>query len=368
MGFYNKTEMRGGEEMVRREHPFHMYSAILKQPEAVRVTISENEQVIQNAAQRLRQAKRIFMVGIGSSYHAAKMVHYIALTVASHIETYTIHSFDFAYYTPKLNTEDCVIGISHRGTKIYTVEALRIAKEAGCLTIGITGESEASPLSDQSNVTIHTVAQELSSAHTISFVSSIAVLTAIFTKAADEPSEGMFLLDTLPRILEESLLTGQKAMELALSIVNSRRIWLVGGGTCGVVAKEIALKIKETSYLQAEGMSVEEMIHGPFQCVGPEDMFIVIGPCGKTQPRVLEMIPMIESIGAKFILVDDGSAPVQAKYRIVVPKVAEHYAGLVSLMPLQLLTYQLALENGTNPDSFRLNDARFREAAAKITL
>jgi glutamine---fructose-6-phosphate transaminase (isomerizing) len=353
---------------MRQEHPFHMYDAILKQPETVRTVIVQNEDSIRDVAGRLRQVKRIFLVGIGTSYHAAEISRYIARSVARNTEIHAVHSFEFVHYTPILNKEDCVIGVSHRGTKIFTVEALKIAKNAGCLTIGITGIGDETPLSSYSTVTIRTVEQESSSAHTISFISSVSILAAIFAQIENADAEGIFLRDQLQRVLEESLQVGLNTMELAHHISQGRRIWLVGGGPLGIIAKEIALKIKEASYLQPEGMTVEEMIHGPFQCVESEDFFIVIGPHGKSQKRVLEFVSMIKAIGAKYVFVGDGTASVSSEYQIVVPKVEEHYAALTCLIPLQLLTYQMALIAGTNPDSFRAEDPRFREASARVTL
>ena len=110
------------------------------------------------------------------------------------------------------------------------------------------------------------------------------------------------------------------------------------------------------------------MIHGPFQCVETEDFFIIMGPSGKAQKRVLEFVSMVEAIGAKYVFVDDGTASVSSEFRIVLPKVAEQYAALTCLIPLQLLTYQMALDAGTNPDSFRKEDPRFLEASERVPL
>ncbi len=147
--------------------------------------------------------------------------------------------------------------------------------------------------------------------------------------------------------------------------VQCRRIWLVGGGPSAVTAQEIALKIKETSYLQAEGMAVETLLHGPFQCAEPEDVFVLIVPAGKGQERLVEFGRMVQEVGIPYLMVSDGTpqalGPAAAGWCIV-PGVPEPWSALTCLVPLQLFAYFLALERGTNPDGFRLEDPRFARA------
>ena len=131
------------------------------------------------------------------------------------------------------------------------------------------------------------------------------------------------------------------------------------------------MKIKETSYLQAEGLSVEALLHGPFQCCEAEDLFVLIAPGGAAQARILELSKMITVIGAKLVLVTDDVAALDQSGTTdtcVVPAVREPFESLTCLMPLQLFTYHLALQRGTNPDSFRLDDPRFAAAMARVKL
>ncbi|MBO0796736.1 MAG: SIS domain-containing protein, partial [Ktedonobacteraceae bacterium] len=151
-------------------------------------------------------------------------------------------------------------------------------------------------------------------------------------------------------------------------------IWIVGGGPSGITAQEIALKIKEASYLQAEGMPVEVMMHGPFQCVEPEDLCILIAPSGPAQVRTSEFSAELRAVGVPYLLVDDGSnARDSALYQgaaavISVPPVIEALTALTCLLPLQLFSYHLALTRGTNPDGFRLEDPRFAQAYKQTQL
>src|SRR5688572_301885 len=131
-----------------------------------------------------------------------------------------------------------------------------------------------------------------------------------------------------------------------------------------VTAREISLKIKETSYLQAEGMPTETMLHGPFQCVEAEDLFVLVAPAGAAQGRTLEVAQLAAEIGGTFLLVGDGTtgSSAQTAELLGVPEVPEPFSALTCLLPLQLFSYHLALARGTNPDSFRAEDPRFARA------
>ena len=152
--------------------------------------------------------------------------------------------------------------------------------------------------------------------------------------------------------------------------LHHRRIWLVGGGPLEVMAQEIAMKVKGTSYLQAEGMSSEAIQHGPFQCVEPEDLFLLLAPAGAAQERLFPLAAMIKDIGASYLVIDDGSATgisQDADGHCSAPIVPEPYNALPCLVLLQLFCYHLALGVGTNPDGFRLEDPRFPPHASAFS-
>ncbi len=124
-----------------------------------------------------------------------------------------------------------------------------------------------------------------------------------------------------------------------------------------MTAQEVALKIKETSYLQAEGMPTETMLHGPFQCVEAEDLFVLVAPSGAARERTLEVAELAEEIGAPCVVVGDDPTA-----ELAVPGVPEPFSALTCLVPLQFFAYHLALARGTNPDGFRADDPRFARA------
>jgi glucosamine--fructose-6-phosphate aminotransferase (isomerizing) len=171
--------------------------------------------------------------------------------------------------------------------------------------------------------------------------------------------------------MRAALGTQQTMAELAETHRQRRRIWLVGGGPGAVAAREAALKIQETSYLQAEGLSVEVLLHGPFLAAGPEDVFVLVAPAGPAQARVLELAGVARDLGAPYIVVSDGTPEALREDPAgwcEVPAAPEPLAAVTCLLPLQLFAYRLALACGTNPDAFRLDDPRYAHARTRLRL
>jgi glutamine---fructose-6-phosphate transaminase (isomerizing) len=350
----------------RERHPFHMYDAIHSQPEAFASVLGRNGAAVDEFAAGASSCGRLFIVGIGTSYHAARIGEHLFREYGGGIDVRAVHSFDFALYGPDLAPGDCVVGVSHRGTKRYTAQALRRAREAGCRTALVTGEGTVSV---EAGAVFRTVAQERSSAHTVSCTTAVAVLAHLawrvgYHRTGSEAFGEDLLREDLPAALHEALGAEEQVEQLAREHVMRRRIWLLGGGPSAVTAEEVALKIKETSYLQAEGMSTETMLHGPFQCVEAEDLFVLVAPTGAAQERTLEVAELVDEVGGACLIVGDGAVDsLQERRRFLgMPGVPEPLSALTCLVPLQLFAYYLALARGTNPDSFRAEDPRFARA------
>jgi glutamine---fructose-6-phosphate transaminase (isomerizing) len=350
----------------RNHHPFHMYDGIFAQPEAFARVLEKNGAAVDEFAAGASSCQRLFIVGIGTSYHAARIGEHLFREYGGGLDARPVHSFDFALYGPDLEPGDCVIGISHRGAKRYTARALQRTIDAGCQTALITGEGAT--VSVEANAVFKTVAQERSSAHTVSYTAAISVLAHLaerigYHRTGSEALSEDFLREEFPAALREVLGVEGEVERLAREHVSRRRIWLLGGGPSAVTAEEIALKIKETSYLQAEGMSTETMLHGPFQCAEAEDLFVIVAPAGAAQERTMEVTELVDEVGGACLIVGDGTPEVSHKHNLLtVPRVPEPLSALTCLVPLQLFAYHLALARDTNPDAFRTDDPRFARA------
>lgn len=349
----------------RMGHPYHMYEAILAQPDAFGRTAESSEAGIRGLVEELASCKRLFLVGIGTSFHAALVGEHLMREYGGGVDVRAVHSFDFALYGPQLTPEDAVVAVSHRGTKRYTSQALARAREAGCPTAVISGE-EGTP-EGTVDVVLRTVAQEPSAAHTISFTAAVSVLASLASylgmhHTGEQLLRRDFLQKEFPIALRQALQTEKKVAALAHGHADARRIWVVGGGPATPAAIEATLKIKETSYLQAEGLSTEQMLHGPFQCVESEDVFVLVAPTGAAQARIFDLARAIDEVGAPYLVVSDGTVEALAENatgQALVPEVPEPLSALTCLIPLQLFAYHLAVIKGTNPDNFRADDPRF---------
>ena len=348
-----------------------MYDHILAQAGAFAEVIERNRAALGGLAERIAGCRKLFLVGIGTSHHAAQIAGHLFREYAPGIACEVWHAFDFALYGPALAAEDVIIAISHRGTKRFTLQSLERGKRAGCTMALVSGQAAPEPPVALDFV-YPTVAQEQSSAHTVSFTGAVGVLADLARQIAGNSSlETKLLVEAIPSALSAALASEDQMAAWAEQHQHSRRIWLVGGGPTAVVAQEVALKIKEASYLQAEGLPVETLLHGPFQCCEADDLFVLIAPRGAAQPRLSELREMIRAIGARQVMVTDDAALAEASDpggACLVPAVPPPFQSLVCLLPLQLFTYHLALVRGANPDCFRLNDARFAAALGGVRL
>jgi glucosamine--fructose-6-phosphate aminotransferase (isomerizing) len=350
-----------------------MYEAMREQPDAFASVARRLAPSASELASRLARCDRLYLVGIGTSYHAALAGQHLVRTYGGGIPVQALHAFDFALYGPELTGRDAVVTITHRGTKRYTLDALVRAHEAGCPTAVITGDGPEDRA--HADVVLHTVPQERTSAHTVSYAGAVAALgalaSALGAKRLGRPAlDAATLTTAVPNALRGALALEPETALAARRFAQNPRIWLVGAGPGAIAAIEGALKIMETSYTTAFGISAEAILHGPFQSAQPEDLFILIAQAGPGQVRVSDVAAAIREIGAAFAVVDDGSATMlgDAAARWEVPSVPEPFTALTCAIPVQLFSYYLALARGTNPDGFRLEDPRFAKAYRRVSL
>lgn len=342
-----------------------MYEAILAQPQAYVQVAQACAPGAASLATIRDSVGHTHLVGTGSSHHAALFGAHLFRVAGGRAEAAT--AFDFTLWGPPLRERDTVVVVSHRGTKRYSLAALERAQAAGCRTVLICGRDAPAPAVPP-DVLLPTVPQEPTSAHTLSCTSAIAALQALAGAGlVGGGGEGLLPPAEVAAGLREALLQEAAAKEAAVRHARRRRVWLFGAGAGAVTALEAALKIKETSYLPAEGMSAEALLHGPFQCAEAEDLFVAVGTAGPGAERVAALAAMAGDIGAPCLWVGAVPPPAGCEH-IPVPQAPEPFAALLALVPLQLLAYHLALVRGTDPDGFRLEDPRFARAAARARL
>src|SRR6266849_4150394 len=226
-----------------------LYRSIHAQPQAVRELLTDWDGP-SKAAEKLSQADRIFVSGIGTSFHAATVGEYLLRFVGT--DAWAVRSFEFVHYPRPLRADDGVIVVSHRGSKLHGNLAVQRAVEAGVLTIGITGKNSKM----QGPLVIETVDQDPSSTHSISYIAALTRLGQIAARLAtllghaeqaQRLEEG---LAAVPALMEKILAREDEVRKIASeAVAQQRRIYFLGAGPNAATAPEGALKAKEASYV-----------------------------------------------------------------------------------------------------------------------
>jgi glucosamine--fructose-6-phosphate aminotransferase (isomerizing) len=349
-----------------------LYAMIHSQPEVMAAALDNVEAPAGRAAEILAAASRVFLAGTGTNSHSAVVGEH--LLRAAGVDAYATTNFDFATYPRPLRSGDAVIVLSHTGTTRYGAEAVGRARAAGVPVIGITGLGAPMPDVD---VRIEVAPKELSDTYTQSYTAALAVLASIAVQTGDMPGRDMSILRAALRALPgnvKALLDRQQTLwPEAVSLSQRRRIILAGAGPNAVTAREGALKIKESSYLTAEGFELETMLHGGLQAVEAGDLAIVIAADGPALDRTLDAVRALNIIGASVLVLADERVidrlPPSGRVRVFsFPPVPEQLSPLLATVPLQLLAAFTAFLLGTNPDNFRFDEPQYREAIESLVL
>jgi glutamine---fructose-6-phosphate transaminase (isomerizing) len=348
----------------RTGHPYHMHDAIYAQPGALRLLTRGQGPALTDAAARLGEAPHVWLAGVGSSWHAALVGELLLARIGGlGRRARAVHAFDLVEYPPEPGGAAAVVAITHRGANRYATAALTQGRAAGGATVAITGKGTEAPAG--ADHVLRTVEQEVSSCHTVSYTASVAMLAAL-TAAVGHDDETAHQLDAIPDLL--AMLLGQEAWEeLAARFGGRRRYWFVGGGPNTATAYEAALKLNEAAWTPAAGLGCEQFLHGPWAAVEPDDVVVLIAPPGPSHARCLDAARVTTEIGAALVALvaeDDREIGSLAAETIALPAVAELLSPIVAIVPLQLLTYHLAVKAGANPDTMRAEQPAYGRARA----
>lgn len=357
---------------VRSEHPYHMYEEIREQPDAVARSLDLAVRHGGAVVRVLAGARRIFVTGCGTSFHAAIGTAWFLRSFSrGKLDVREIQAFELATYLPGLRPDDVVVALTHSGTTNMTLRSLERAHRSGCETVVITGfpESEAGRLAR--TVLPTGFADERSWAHTASYTAALTSAAAVANMLAE--AEERLDLSPLPELMRTVLTIEEMAHRMAASTILAERyrepadMVLVGGGPNAATAKEGVLKLLETSYARASAFQLEEMLHGPLAAVTPETLVILIAPAGRSIDRAVELTRSLGAIGnTPIVLTDEQRADAfDENHRLLLPDVPETISPIPFVVPLQLFAYFLAVGRGSNPDLLRREDERYMAAAAQ---
>ena len=336
----------------RNAHPYRMYDAIAAQPEAIASVIASQREQCAAVAETLAGRRRIYVVGIGTSWHAA-LVGAAMLTDGP--EAFAANSFEFCTDTPPVTSDDAVIVISHRGTKRSSYDALDVAVARGAYTVAITSINPG-PRIQVANAGIRTVAQEVSAAFTVSYTTALTVLAMLNLGLAGRLNDGDNGLSQLPQQIAQIMAAEDDVKGVVADHHARRRFISAGWGAHRANAYEVALKIKETSRADCEGFQIEQLLHGPFCSLDADCLLTLIAPDVADRGRALDLTRAARELGAPvWALTNRANGELaDAGARIfTLPDGAPSLMPIASVVPLQLFTYHLALARGTHPDLFQ---------------
>ncbi|MBU2018522.1 MAG: glutamine--fructose-6-phosphate transaminase (isomerizing) [Bacteroidetes bacterium] len=318
---------------------------------------------IKEFEQKIVNAQRIVMVACGTSWHACLVGEYLFEDLAR-INVEVEYASEFRYRNPVINEGDIVIAVSQSGETADTLAALELAKSKGATILGVCNVVGSS-ISRITHAGSYTHAgPEIGVASTKAFTAQVTVLTLMALAIAHKKgtiTETKFHsmlteLEAIPAKVSEVLLANDKIKEIALQYKDATNALYLGRGSSFPVALEGALKLKEISYIHAEGYPAAEMKHGPIALIDEEMPVFVVATAGTSYEKVVSNIQEVKARKGKIIaIVTEGDQQVKnmADAVIEIPATDEHLVPLLATVPFQLLSYHIAVMRGCNVDQPR---------------
>jgi glucosamine--fructose-6-phosphate aminotransferase (isomerizing) len=352
--------------------PHFMLKEIFEQPRSIhdsmrgRMNVDENYVKmggISEYSEKFANAERFIIVACGTSWHAGLVAEYLIEDFAR-IPVEVEYASEFRYRNPVINDNDIVIAISQSGETADTLAAVELAKARGATVFGVCNVAGSS-IARATHAGSYTHAgPEIGVASTKAFTAQVTVLTLMALHIAKKRGtlpESRFHqvlseMENIPSKIEEVLAQNEHIKYLSSLFKDARNFLYLGRGYSFPVALEGALKLKEISYIHAEGYPAAEMKHGPIALIDEEMPVVVIATRGVNYEKVVSNIQEVKSRkGIIIAVVTEGDSLVKslADHVIEIPDVEECLVPLVSVVPLQLLSYHIAVMRGCNVDQPR---------------
>jgi len=359
-------------EVERGGYPHFMLKEIMEQPATLRETMRGRLLLEEGSVklggltgmdEELREIERIIILGCGTSWHSGLIGEYMLEDLAR-IPTDVEYASEFRYRRPVVEPKTLTISISQSGETADTLWAMREAKQQGATTLGIVNAVGSTiPRETDAGVYLH-AGPEIGVASTKAFTSQVVVLAMITvhlgrlrgTLSASRGREIVRALQNLPEQVSHLLEMDLAIQKLAEEYVDSRNFLYLGRGYNFPAALEGALKLKEISYIHAEGYPAAEMKHGPIALIDEEMPVVVIAPKDAVYDKVRSNIDEVKARGGCIIGViseDDHELLEVVDHAITIPRTIDMLTPILASVPLQLLAYHIAVLRGTNVDQPR---------------
>tara|TARA_B100000214_G_scaffold171670_1_gene123370 strand:+ start:2329 stop:4167 length:1839 start_codon:yes stop_codon:yes gene_type:complete len=352
--------------------PHFMLKEIFEQPKSIldtmrgRINPKDKEIIlggIYNYEKKIMNANRIIIVACGTSWHAGLIGEYLLEDIAR-IPVEVEYASEFRYRNPIITDNDIVLAISQSGETADTLAAIELAKEKGATVLGICNVAGSS-IARLTHAGVYTHAgPEIGVASTKALTTQVLVLALMALRIGDKKGslsridyhQILTELELIPDKIKKVLKSNDKIKMIADEFQNATNFLYLGRGYNFPVALEGALKLKEISYIHAEGYPAAEMKHGPIALIDEEMPIVVIATKKGNYEKVVSNIQEVKARGGRLIaVVTEGDKTVKelADYCIEIPKCFNELTPLLANIPLQLLSYHIALLRGCNVDQPR---------------
>ncbi len=353
--------------------PHFMAKEIAEQPTVVVETVGHkisletgefSEDAMGVSRELLRSVSRLHLVACGTSWHAALVGKFLLEEIAR-IPTEVDYASEFRYRSPLVGPETLVVGISQSGETADTVGALQEALRQGARTVGVVNVPGSAIARMVDGVLATHAGPEIGVASTKAFTTQLAalVLFAAYAKACRQGRSGLAADDPLlaglahlPLAMQQTLALDSAIEKIAAKLVNARDVLFLGRGIHYPIALEGALKLKEISYLHAEGYPAGEMKHGPIALIDSNLPVIGLAPGDALYEKVSSNLREVKARdGILYALVTEGDHEVSsfADASLAIPKIHPALQPILSVLPLQLLAYHVARKRGCDVDQPR---------------
>lgn len=360
------------DEIEKGGYAHYMLKEIFQQPTTIaesmggRVNSHEGWAVLGGMKQninRIAQSDRIVLTACGTSWHAALIAEYLFEDLAR-IPTEVEYASEFRYRNPIINQDDLIIALSQSGETADTLAAVKLAKEKGALIYGVVNAIGSSIARETDCGSYIHAGPEIGVASTKAFTSQVTVLTLMalyLGKVRGTIQEAYFRqllasLESVPSKVARILAKDEQIKYIAGEIRNASNALYLGRGYNFPVALEGALKLKEISYIHAEGYPAAEMKHGPIALIDMYMPVIVIATNKSAYEKIVSNIQEVKARkGVVIAIVTEGDEIIKplADYIIEIPEIEEPFTPLLSVVPLQMLAYHIAVMRGCNVDQPR---------------
>lgn len=347
------TELNySAEELEKGEHEHYMLKEILEQPRALRRALMQEREEIMRISLEILRARQVVITASGTSRHASLIGRYLFSKIANRF-CEVVAASEFQYFSESIDKNTLVIAVSQSGETADVLQGVKRARECGARVLSVVNVV-GSTLERMSDDVIHINAgPEIAVASTKAFINQLAVfymLSYAMISKFEEIREKLRLLSVkIEHTIEENK---EKLRRLAELTRDKKDFYYIARGINFAVACEGALKLKEISYVHAEGMPAGELKHGTLALIESGTPVVAIAPNDYTFTETLNNVEEARARGAFVIGVSDERSEIFDEH-VVIPKVEEIFYPVVATVPLQLFAYYHAALRGLNPDKPR---------------